>query len=83
MATRRGSPNSTIRCFNCGKRGHMARNCPQKQRDDDDGSDSDSGSDYNGKCNYCGIRGHREKNRRKKCKDSKRNKTAYIVTVGC
>ena len=77
MATRLGFPNSTIRCFNCGKRGHMARNCPQKQRD------SDSDSDYNGKCNYCGIRGHREKNCRKKRKDSKRNKTAHIVTVGC
>lgn len=42
-------------CFLCKKKGHLARNCPEK---DKGGSGGKKGSGFKGNCFHCGQKGH-------------------------
>ena len=46
-------------CFNCGKKGHKANFCPQK--DNNNGGNNNNGrSRFKGKCNFCDKIGHKK-----------------------
>ncbi|MEL7196526.1 MAG: hypothetical protein AAFO96_29130, partial [Bacteroidota bacterium] len=49
------------RCNACGKQGHKAAQCPEKNdQSSNNGGNGGSSQRFNGKCNWCGIPGHRE-----------------------
>ena len=66
-------------CRNCGKYGHKAKDCRNKERNNkndqriNNNNRDERGPRINGKCNYCGKEGHMEKFCFKKKKDKKNN----------
>ena len=63
------------KCNHCGKWGHSARFCREKQRSQGNYKPSAGGRKFRGKCFYCGKVGHPEKDCRKKKADEAANKT--------
>ena len=58
-------------CFNCGKKGHKAVDCPDKKRDKNTGGGKPyNKKKFNGTCNLCGKRGHMKKD----CFELEKNK---------
>ena len=71
-------------CRNCGKYGHKARDCRDKEKNRNNqrnnANTDQRGPKINGKCNYCGKPGHMEKYCYKKKRDTKSNEeTANIA----
>ena len=60
------------KCNECGKLGHKARDCKDKDGKKNNNNNSRrNGTRFNGNCNYCKKKGHMEKNCFKKKKDEK------------
>ena len=51
---------SRMICFECGKQGHMAANCPDKQTGGGGNRSPRSTQRFNGKCHHCGMKGHKK-----------------------
>ena len=76
--------NANIDCYNCGKKGHYAKDCPEKNK----GGKSDGGA----ACYECGKRGHRradcwelDRNAHKRPRNwvSSRNDTGEQSSANC
>ena len=79
-----------VKCYNCNKFGHMARDCRSKKAEGGKGgfkgkgkhqSGGSGGGKFKGNCNNCGKYGHRASECRSKKKDGKDEKNGKIKKV--
>ena len=52
--------NVNFKCYECGKRGHKASDCPQRKEDDKAKGSNNRKPRFTGKCFQCGKIGHRK-----------------------